>query len=137
VISVHTAPPGLVLRVRGTLDDHGAELLGEGARAALVPGVGAGYVEPAMSAPGDGAAPEVDSVITVAAGVLHARDVVGLREALVAALDRTPVVELDLRAVEDMSPDAVRALAECARLGSGIVFRFRGSREARGLSSIP
>jgi hypothetical protein len=35
-ISVHTEPPGVVLRVRGTLDDRGAQLLSEVARAALV-----------------------------------------------------------------------------------------------------
>jgi hypothetical protein len=36
MISIHTAPPGLVLQVRGTLDDRGSELLGEVARAALI-----------------------------------------------------------------------------------------------------
>jgi hypothetical protein len=36
MISVHTGPPGLVLRVQGTLDERGAQLLGEVARAALV-----------------------------------------------------------------------------------------------------
>jgi hypothetical protein len=87
-----------------------------------------------MSASGGRPARGVDNVITVRAGLLHARDVVDLRAAVVAALEHAPAVELDLRAVEDMSPDAVRALAECARLGEGIVFRFRGSRGARRLS---
>jgi hypothetical protein len=35
-ISVHTEPPGLVIRVRGGLDDRGLQLLREVARAALV-----------------------------------------------------------------------------------------------------
>jgi hypothetical protein len=35
-ISVHNGPPGLVLRVRGTLDERGAQLLSEVARAALL-----------------------------------------------------------------------------------------------------
>ena len=88
-----------------------------------------------MSASGDHPAPGVDNVITVRAGLLQARDVVDLRAAVVAALQHAPVVEVDLRAVDDMSPDAVRELAECARLGTGIVFRFRGGRGGRRLSS--
>jgi hypothetical protein len=35
-ISVHTEPPGLVIRVRGALDDRGVHLLREVVRAALV-----------------------------------------------------------------------------------------------------
>ena len=35
-ISVHTEPPGLVIRVRGALDDRGVQLLREVVRAALV-----------------------------------------------------------------------------------------------------
>jgi hypothetical protein len=48
-----------------------------------------------------------------------------------SALDRVPHVEVDLRGVSYMSPDAVRALAECAKVGSGIVFRFGEGRPAR------
>jgi hypothetical protein len=86
-----------------------------------------------MSASEDHAVTEVGNVITVAAGTLDARDVVGLRAAVVAALQEAPAVEVDLRAVDDMSSDAVRALAECARIGSRIVFRFRGGQVPRGL----
>jgi hypothetical protein len=84
---------------------------------------------------GDHPAAEVGRVITVK-GALHARDVADLRAAVVSALDRAPGVEVDLRDVSYMSPDAVRALAECAQVGRGIVFRFggdqpRGGRRAR------
>jgi anti-anti-sigma regulatory factor len=77
---------------------------------------------------------EVGNVITVAAGVLDERDVADLRAAVIAALERGPTVEVDLRAVESMSAEIVRALAECARIGPGIVFRFRGGLGAGGLS---
>ncbi|GMU79441.1 MAG: hypothetical protein AMXMBFR46_22330 [Acidimicrobiia bacterium] len=77
---------------------------------------------------------EVGSVITVS-GALDARDVADLRAAVIAALAHAPAVEVDLRSVNAMSPDAVSALAECARIGQGIVFRFRGGCPDRGIRS--
>jgi hypothetical protein len=78
---------------------------------------------------------QLGDVITVE-GVIDAPDVAELRAAVESALERAPEVEVDLRAVERISPEAVTALAECAQVGRRVVFRFgtansAGSRRVR------
>jgi hypothetical protein len=80
-----------------------------------------------MRVSGGHAAAGVGNVITVE-GALHAPDVADLRAVVVAALAQADHVELDLRGVDFMSPEAVRALADCARIGTGVVLRFGRAR---------
>ena len=61
------------------------------------------------------------------------REVVDTVETAVrAALSTGPRVEVDVRAVEGWGDDAVRGLAECARLGPGVEFVMDGKRRVPG-----
>jgi len=66
-------------------------------------------------------------------GVVDRATVGGVERAVRDGLRTGPRVDVDLRDVEGWEDDALRRVAECARLGVGVEFLVAGKRRVPGV----